>query len=388
MGKMKQQAQRSLQTQQADTERERLAERAQTIRGQLEKWRPQIQESLVRNVKPEYVMATAMTALRTNPELLECTAASILAGIMQSVQLGLQLSGPLGHAYLLPFRNADRKQKEAQFVPGYRGLIDLAYRNPRIQNLVTELVREHDNFGYELGSAQKLRHVPAQGDRGGVTHVYAYANISGGGFVFVVLTKEQVEKRRAMSKAKDSPAWKGHWDKMARKTAMRDLFPYLPVTVEMGTAARLDTLAEEGIPQQLALDVELGQIVDHGEFPDTTPAGDDVQTKGSQPRKRGGPKKAETGTAKDPVGDSSPSSGTANGEGAVSDGAGSLFDKEGFATRTEALLKMVAQCQSQPHVAEVTKLRDKYLGEGTITQEQADKVQAALENREAVLSGG
>lgn len=259
---LKQHAQGSMAVATTKAKETTVQERGQLVRDQLEKLKPTIAKSILRHgVTADYVISTAMTALRTNPQLLECTAASLLAGILQSVQLGLRLDGPLGHAYLLPFRN-NRKGGvlEAQFVPGYKGMIDLAYRNAKVVDISAAVVKEGDEFTYKRGSNQMLDHSPGTGVRGAKTHAYAYARLVGGGFVFTVLDATEIERRRAMSKSKDSDAWKLHGEKMWAKTALRDLAPWIPMSVELATAVRLDELATEGTPQELEVNLETGYV--------------------------------------------------------------------------------------------------------------------------------
>ena len=47
-----------------------------------------------------------------------------------------------------------------------KGLIDLAYRSGQISTVSAHTVYEHDEFEYELGLDEKLKHIPARTDRG------------------------------------------------------------------------------------------------------------------------------------------------------------------------------------------------------------------------------
>lgn len=79
--------------------------------------------------------------------------------------------------------------------------------------------------------------------------VYAVARLQGGGVQFEVMSKAQVEAVRAQSKAGKSGPWVSHWEEMAKKTVIRRLFKYLPVSVEIQRAVTLDEAAEAGLPQ-------------------------------------------------------------------------------------------------------------------------------------------
>src|SRR5690606_29461645 len=73
----------------------------------------EIARALPRHVDPDRLMRVALTVIRQNPELRECTVPSLLAAVMQCAQLGLE-PGVLGHAYLVPFRNNKTGQREVQ----------------------------------------------------------------------------------------------------------------------------------------------------------------------------------------------------------------------------------------------------------------------------------
>ena len=61
------------------------------------------------------------------------------------------------------------------------------------------------------------------------------------------MTKEQIDKRRDASKLKNGVPWTQWYDEMARKTLIRNLFKYLPVSIEMRDSLIKDSLAEEGM---------------------------------------------------------------------------------------------------------------------------------------------
>lgn len=77
------------------------------------------------------------------------------------------------------------------------------------------------------------------------------ANLKDGGVQFEVMSKAQVDKVKAQSKAAGSTysPWSTHYEEMAKKTVIRRLFKYLPVSVEMTEAVTYDELAEAGVSQ-------------------------------------------------------------------------------------------------------------------------------------------
>jgi recombination protein RecT len=69
----------------------------------------------------------------------------------------------------------------------------------------------------------------------------------------------------------DSP-WTNHFDEMAKKTVIRQLFKYLPVSIEIQRAVGLDEQADAGVPQHNALVIDGEYRV---EAPDEPPTGDE-----------------------------------------------------------------------------------------------------------------
>ncbi|WP_024554175.1 recombination protein RecT [Franconibacter helveticus 513] len=220
----------------------------------------QIALALPKHMTADRLARIAMTELRKTPKLMQCDQMSFLGAIMQCAQLGLEPGGALGHAYLLPF---DRRQKqgnqwvtvatEAQLIIGYRGMIDLARRSGQIVSLSARAVHENDTFSYAYGLEEKLEHVPCEdGNPGALTHVYAVARLKDGGVQFEVMSKAAVDKVRELSKSSDKGPWVDHYEEMAKKTAIRRLFKYLPLSIELQRAVNIDEKAEADIPQDNA----------------------------------------------------------------------------------------------------------------------------------------
>jgi recombinational DNA repair protein RecT len=122
-------------------------------------------------------------------------------------------------------------------------MIDLARRSGQVSTIYAETVHLGDDFVYERGLDPKLRHVPDldvdQNERT-MTFVYAVAALRGGenDRQFVVLSKKQVNERKA--RGQGGPAWRTDYLAMARKTAVRALFTWLPKSPEMARASVIE----------------------------------------------------------------------------------------------------------------------------------------------------
>jgi len=207
--------------------------------------------ALPRHLTPDRFIRIAMTELRKNPTLGICDPYSLLGAIIQSAQLGLEIGSGLGHAYLVPFKNRKRGIMEAQFIPGYKGLIDLARRSGHVETIAARIVRAKDEYYAEWGDDERIVHRPFRGtveQAGTITDAYAIARFKGGGIQREAMTREQIEWVR--ERGNDNPVWETDFDEMARKTVVRRLCKYLPLSPEMADALSFDNDAYKGESQE------------------------------------------------------------------------------------------------------------------------------------------
>jgi recombination protein RecT len=227
---------------------------------------------------PNRLVRVAFNAIVYNPDLMDCTQASLIGGVLEAVKLGLTLGGPAQEAWLLPFRdnrNAGGK-KTATFVVGYQGYRNLIDRSRAVLDLHPRAVYAGDEFDVTFTEdGPKLRHKPyyMRGTtKGELTHVYAVGRLRGGGRQVEVLTRKDVDAHRARSRAKDSGPWVTDYDAMALKTAIRVIAKYLPKSSDMALsrALDLDERADRGADQDFEIE---GLVLFDEEGKETKPAG-------------------------------------------------------------------------------------------------------------------
>ena len=195
---------------------------------------PEIRKALPSVLTPERFIRMALTAGNNTPALAQCTPMSFIAALMNAAQLGLEPNTPLGQAYLIPYKNKKKDVIECQFQIGYKGMIDLVYRNDNVQTIQAHIVRANDLFEYELGLESRLRHIPAMEGRGEMMYVYALFKLTNGGYGFEVLNKESVvahAERYSPSFEGFSP-WKTDFESMAKKTAIKKVLKFAPLKTE------------------------------------------------------------------------------------------------------------------------------------------------------------
>ena len=136
----------------------------------LEQFKGEIARALPRHLNPDRMARIALTAFRRSPALGNCDPKSVFAAVIQASQLGLE-PDTLGRSYLIPYG------KECQFVPGWKGLVDLVNRTGNA-TVWTGAVYQGDEFDYALGDKPFISHKPCgEDDPLLITHVYAVGRV-------------------------------------------------------------------------------------------------------------------------------------------------------------------------------------------------------------------
>lgn len=236
--------------------------------GMINQMMPQIKAALPSVITPERFTRMMLTAYQTTPKLKECSAPSVLASMLNAAQLGLEPNTPLGQAYLIPYWNSKTGCEEAQFQIGYKGLLSLAYRNPEIQSIQAHTVYENDKFEYSFGLNPTLTHVPALKNRGEAICYYAIYNMANGGYGFEVMSKADIEEHKSKYSKADNKGfspWSTNFDEMAKKTVIKKLLKYAPLSVELARAMAQDETTPDlpDLPEELArtiIDAEAQEV--------------------------------------------------------------------------------------------------------------------------------
>jgi recombination protein RecT len=241
--------------------------------------RPALMALLPKHFEAERMLKLALGSLRTTPKLAQASMESLLGAVVTCAQLGLEPNTPLGHAYLLPFDKRERRgdqwvtaETQVQVIIGYKGMLDLARRSGQIVSIAAHEVCEKDEFRFAYGLDEDLTHRPALAARGNVIGFYAVAKLTGGGYSFEFMSVDEVnairdkaaEKNRAKKDKDVKPILTGPWAdnyiEMGRKTVLRRLFKYLPISIEnLAFATEIDghAIKQANTLEEIAFDVAL-----------------------------------------------------------------------------------------------------------------------------------
>lgn len=214
----------------------------------MQEMKPEFEKALPKHVLAERFIRTAWTEVRKNETLLQADAGSLMGAVMQSAQLGLLPGSVLGHCYLIPYYNKKKGVYEVQFQIGYKGYIELLRRTGEVSTVIAREVFENDEFNCEYGLNDKLEHTPLiLGDRGKEVAYYAVVKFRDGGHAFLVMSKTDVEKHRDKNAASKYGPWVDHFNAMAKKTVIKQLVNYLPLSMEVQQSISADETVRKDI---------------------------------------------------------------------------------------------------------------------------------------------
>lgn len=218
------------------------AEKPKSVKDLIEIRMPEIQKVLPSVISPQQFLRLTLNAIQSTPHLMECTLPSFYGAVMQCAQLGLK-PNVNGEAYLIPFKNNKKGGVyECQFIVGYKGLMLLARRSGEVANIDAQTVYENDEFDLSYGFDPALVHKPyLKGDRGKPVGFYATVMLKDGGKSAHYMTVEDAQKYgKRYSKAYNNSPWVTDFEAMAKKSCLRQVLKYAPMSTDVDGAIRTD----------------------------------------------------------------------------------------------------------------------------------------------------
>jgi len=207
-------------------------------------------------------VSSIMSAVQTTPTLKECTNTSILSGALLGESLKLPPSPQLGEYYLVPFDNKKTGVKEAQFIVGWKGYVQLAVRSGQYEKIVASEVKEGElksfNAITEDFEIEPLDEVSRQ--KAKTIGYYGMFRLNNGFHKEIYWSKEKMEAhakqysagyRNDLTKHTSYTFWTKDFDGMAKKTILRQLISKWGImSIDMQKAYEGDqaVIREDGTP--------------------------------------------------------------------------------------------------------------------------------------------
>lgn len=203
----------------------------------LEKMLPQFSAALPAHIPPERFKRVAQTAINQNPDLVNGDRQALWAACMRAAQDGLLPDGREGALVMF-------KGKPA-WMPMVGGIIKKMRNSGELASISAHPVYQNDEFLYSFGDDERIEHRPHLGsDAGQMIAVYAIAKLKDGTIQREVMTRAEVDKVKASSPSGNNGPWGKWYEEMARKTVVRRLSKYLPMSTDLERMmADLDVMA-------------------------------------------------------------------------------------------------------------------------------------------------
>lgn len=189
--------------------------------------REELASFLPKSMPVERFIKIANKELISNKKIWKCSSQSILDALLLCAQYQLVPGAVFEHCFLNAYGET------CKLILGYKGMIKILYRNPLISSIEAHPVYEGEVFVVIRGTTTELRHVVTldrniNRDDDNIIGAYAFVRLKNGEIIFEVTPKTEIDKIREKSSSKNGTAWEEFYGQMARKTAIRRLYKYIP----------------------------------------------------------------------------------------------------------------------------------------------------------------
>lgn len=237
-----------------------IATNAQTavavVRDQLAKMGAEFKAALPAHIPVERFSRVAMTAINRNPDLLHADRKSLFEACMLAAQDGLL---PDGREAALVIYNTKKRGasgdiwvKSVQYMPMVAGIRKKVYQSGEITSLVARTVYADDDFEVCYGDDEHITHRPNLQSQGEMIAVYAIATYRDGSKARDVMSINEINRIRALSRSPEKGPWKDHYGEMAKKTIIRRLSKNLPLSTDVEETLRRDDYLYERDEESVA----------------------------------------------------------------------------------------------------------------------------------------
>ena len=192
----------------------------------------------------------ALISYMDNRKLAEAANANPMSFVMAvkaAADAGLDIGGARQHGALVPYKGV------VIFIPQYQGYIHLMTtgKSSIVASVVAHIVHAKDHLVYRETLSETIfeHEASREEDPGPVVGAYAIARLKAGGGVVEYMRIDELEAARRRSPAKDAGPWVTDTEAMYRKTPIRRLRKYLPLSSRVEKVFELEDQAERGLVQ-------------------------------------------------------------------------------------------------------------------------------------------
>jgi len=200
------------------------------VRMNIEKMAPEFRRALPAHVSTDKFVRVVLTALNNTPDLLQCNRTSLFGAATRAAQAGLLPDGREGA--IVKFGDT------AQWMPMVAGIMKTVRNSGEIATWSVQVVKEKDEFDYQLGDDEKIIHRPARTERGQTIGAYSIVTMKSGEKSREFMDRAEIEAIRGRSRSGKIGPWASDWDEMAKKTVIRRHSKRLPMSTDLEAALR------------------------------------------------------------------------------------------------------------------------------------------------------
>ena len=203
---------------------------------------PSVSDALPKDFNKARFVQNAVALMNENKDLAKYPQAKIVPGLLKGAYLGLDFFNK--ECYLIPYG------QDLQFQVDYKGSIKLAkkYAVRPVDEIYARIVRDGDEFSEEVRDNEPIINFkPKPFNNGKIIGAFAVCQYKDGGSKVEVMSIEQLDAAKRMSKAQTGTAWKFFAEEMYKKTVIRRLCKGIPIEMENATQEALmrdDTIIE------------------------------------------------------------------------------------------------------------------------------------------------
>lgn len=199
--------------------------------------------ALPQNFNIDRYVQNAVALLNGNESLQKFAkahgTAQIKAGLLRGAYQGLDAMH--NEMYLVPYGDV------LNYSPSYKGMSKMAkrYSIRPVKDLYAKLVRSGDTFEEVIEhGVPSINYKAVPFNTKEIVGVFAVCLFEDGGILYETMSKDDIEKVRSKSKAKDKGAWVDFWGEMAKKTVMRRLCKNIELDMDAESKAFFESGTE------------------------------------------------------------------------------------------------------------------------------------------------
>lgn len=202
--------------------------------------------------KASRFVTSLITLCSMNPDLQECDRATLVSAALNAETLGLPLNNQMGFGYVLPYKDKKNNRTVAQFQVGWRGIIQLMIRSGQMKKIHVIEVRAGELIKFNpILNDFEFRYLESEEERAKapVIGYYCFFETTNGYVQELYWTKEKMELHAKtyspgyaadLKKNTQFTFWAKDFDGMAKKTMLKQISKFAPMSVDLVKAIESD----------------------------------------------------------------------------------------------------------------------------------------------------